>query len=457
MTYREESAQLAQHLTHLSTSLGSRYLDEVGLAVALMGRHEAIRLMQESMAVATGQDHGKRSKSPDVVSRVTLGEVMNHPVEALRQAIESYPLTPTQQSFLDVRAERLSSATAGIWRNVARSAIIARHDLAAERSAFGPHHRWSLVADVAAMTPVVQNLDRQLLISARRVHPDGEGADRVARALAEAERSPASLLAVEADAISRAGALPDLSGLRVPPSSTRPLAVTSTAALLEAQRRIPAQLEHAEEIRPDVIARTALGQARILLTSAALLEPRQHGRSVELARSLATRIGQEVRPESRDVSALVLGDTTPLVQTTLMWQYLREQRPGTLALRGPDAIALRGLIHHGPFVVEQLARAANKQLSSGRWLISYSDAGTYAWNRYNFLDDAPRLVTALHSLRAAYPTNEHGRAPRAQLNSARTTLGHRTTRRTREQRPATPDLAVGPSLSNTPHRSVVAP
>jgi len=452
VTYRSESAQLARHLALLSTNSGSRYLDADGLAVALLGRHETVRLMQETMAVATARDIRKQAAGADTVGNLTLGEVVNHPVEALRQAMAGYPVAQTPLPFLDVRVDSLRSDTAQTWHRVARSAIIARHDLSTEHGAYGPEHRWSMVADVAAMTPVVQNLDRQLLLAARRVRPDDE---RTIRALERAGQSPATILALEADAVARTGVLPDLSGLRVPPSSTRPSAVTSLKALLEAQRRIPAQLERAEEIRPDVIARTALGQARILLTSARLLEPDNHRRSVELARSMATRISEQLHPEPRDVTALVPGDTTPLVQTALMWQHLRHHRPEGAKLRGAEAIALRRLINHAPLVVDHLARAAKRQLSSGRWLISYSDAATYTWGRYNYMDDAPRLVTALNNLRAAFPATDPSRPTWAELSSARTTLGHRTSKPSRHERPATPDLAVGPRPSSPSPRKTL--
>lgn len=404
-----------------------------------MGRHETVRLMQEAMATATGRASARQEEGWRFVERTTLRHAMNNPVEALQSIVDGYPTVRSRLSLTEVRKDRLSSANAALWYEVARSATIARHHLASETPAYTKAHRWSLVADVAAMAPVVQNLDHQLRAAARRIHT---GDSPITQALTLADNSPTRLLAGEAAAVARTAPLPDLAGLHTPPVSARPVEVASFADLLEAQRRLPVQLERSEEIRPDLIAGTTIGQARILLTAAALLETGRHRRAADLARDMGTQIGQQIRPRQGDVTSLLPGDTTPLAQTQSMWEFIQRRRLEGAPLQGRDAMLLRGVVHHAPTVLGQLSRTADAQLNSGRWLISYSLDSQFEWNRYRPYDEEPRLVTALDNLRKSYPAEELNLLPRAELASARTTLERVTTREKRDLRPDSPDIAL---------------
>ncbi|PFG45054.1 hypothetical protein ATJ97_0107 [Georgenia soli] len=450
MTYREYSARLAQHLANLSVASGSRYLDDRGLDVALMGRHETVRLMQEAIATATGRATARPDEGWRFAERTTLRHAMNNPVEALQNTIDGYPTVRSHLALMEVRKEHLPSSTAARWYEATRAATIARHHLTSEAPAYANNHRWSLVADVAAMAPVVQDLDRQLLVAARRIHSDDSP---TTQALVRSDESPMRLVAGEAAAVARAESLPDLAGLHTPPVSARPVEVASFGDLLEAQRRLPIQLQRAEEIRPNVIAGTALGQARILLTAAELLENGRHRRAADLAREMGTQIAQQVRPKQGDVTSPMPGDPTPLMQTQGMWEYIQRRRLDGAPLEGREAMLLRGAVHHAPTVVQQLSRTAEEHLTSSRWLISYSMESPFEWDLHRAFDEEPRLVTALVNLRETYPAAELSLLPRAELTSARSTLAHVTTQKKRDLRPASPDIAVAGEVTKSTRRA----
>lgn len=453
MTYREHSAALAHHLLALAAAGGSRELDEKGLKVAILGRNQTIRLIQRTLTTATGArprlGGARRAASTSHATATgredTVDEAYVNPVIVLQHVLARYPRAAVDMSFTDLRAEHLSSPAAEIWHTVARHAIIAGHELTNELPAYRhPHRKWGLVADAAALTPLVQSLDAELLDAARRIYPEPK--DRrlsspvVVKMLTATQHSSASFLAAEVGAIAHTGPLTSPSTLETPPASMRPIAVASLNALLEAQRRLAAQLGTAEDVRPQVVATVAAGQGLILMAAADRLDGAgEQGHTSQLARDMAGHIARAIPASVGDVAALVPGTRAPLIQTHLMLDFLAASRHSA-DLRGGELLGLRAAVHHSPAVLAQLSRAADRQLSSGRWLISYSEHTPYAWNRARADDDDPRLAVALRRITQVFPADDHALSVREGTPTARNTIS--PMKPTARSRPAVPRLAV---------------
>ncbi|RPF28604.1 hypothetical protein [Georgenia muralis] len=452
MTYRQHSAALAHYLLALVASGGSENLDEDGLKVALLGRNQTLRLIQRALTTATGASPvlggirtAATSQASATASRRTVDEAYTNPVIVLQHVLARYPRPAVNISFMDVRAEHLTSPAAEHWHAVARTAIIAGHELDNERSAYRhPHRKWGLVADAAALTPVLQALDLELLGAARRIYPEPDGRrpsrPGAVELLTVTQHSSASFMAAEVNAIAHTGPLTSPSALETPPASTRPVAVTSPAALLEAQRRLAAQLTTAEDVRPQVVATVAAGQGLLLAAAADRLDRAgQHGHTSDLARDLAGHLARAVSPSVGDVTALVPGTRAPLIQTQLMLDFLATPQQITELDRG-DLLALRATVHQSPAVLAQLSRAADRQLSSGRWLISYSEHTPYTWDRARANDDEPRLASALRRITQVFPAHEYTLPVREGTPTPRNIIPPIT--RSPRARPAVPRLAV---------------
>ncbi|WP_324654053.1 hypothetical protein [Georgenia sp. H159] len=430
MTYRQHSTALAWHLATLVTTSSSRRLDAPTLGVALLARHESLRLVQEATTVATGRTPPARDLLASTAARTSLEDVVRDPVRAFERTILTYPTIKPSVVYTAIDPARLDE-TGHTWRLAARAAILARHDLAGEASTYAGDHRWGLLADAAALTPLLQRLDYQLLDSACLLDPD---AGPTVKALSAARYSPASLLANEVDALAHAGQLPNLPILALPPTSTRPIQVDSPTTLLEAQRRLPAQLR-ATDIAPAVIAHTATGQAYLLDVAAGNLEAHHFAAdAARTARQIGAELAARVRPEPRDVVALVPGDASAVMQTRAMTIYLGTDR----SVGGADLVALRGLIQHAPTVIDALSRAADRQLLSGRWLTS-AEGPELRWAPYGVMDDPPRIVAALRAVREQFPAAQAAARPR--LDSARAVLATMRAR-AHDTRPESPAIAV---------------
>lgn len=91
-------------------------------------------------------------------------------------------------------------------------------------------------------------------------------------------------------------------------------------------------------------------------------------------------------------------------------------------------------------VLAQLSRAADRQLNSGRWLISYSEHTPYAWDRARANDDEPRLASALRRITQVFPVHEHTLPVREGTPTPRNIIPPVT--RAPRVRPVVPRLAV---------------
>ncbi|WP_324653780.1 hypothetical protein [Georgenia sp. H159] len=438
MTYREHSTALAWHLATLVTNSSSRQLDATALGVALLARHETLRLVQEATTVATGRTPPAPHLLASAAARTLLEDAVLDPVRAFERAILTYPDIKPSVVYTAIDPAGLDE-TGQTWRLAARAAILARHDLASEASTYAGDHRWGLVADAAALTPLLQRLDHQLMNSALRLDPD---AGPTVTALSAARYNPGPLVASEVDALAHGGRLPNLPVLALPPTSTQPVWVDSSTTLLEAQRRLPAQLR-ATDISPAVIAHTSIGQAYLLDVAAGILDAEHFASdAARTARQIGAELAARIRPEPRDVVALVPGDSTAVMQTRAMTIYLSRHR----SVGSADLVAMRALIHHTPTVIEALSRAADRQLTSGRWLTSAEDPDL-RWAPYRVMDDPPRLVTALRAVRQQFPAEQATARPR--LDSAHAVLATMRAR-THDTRPNSPAIAARRSRHEGP-------
>src|SRR5690606_20155945 len=97
-------------------------------------------------------------------------------------------------------------------------------------------------------------------------------------------------------------------------------------------------------------------------------------------------------------------------------------------------------------VIEALSRAADRQLTSGRWLTSAEDPDL-RWAPHRAVDDPPRLVTALRAVREQFPAEQATARPR--LDSARAVLASLRAR-THDTRPNSPAIAARRSRHDGP-------
>jgi hypothetical protein len=304
---------------------------------------------------------------------------------------------------------------------------------------------WAGIADVAAITGVLADLDADLVRAAARL----PGREALADDLSRAATSGLALAARETAALAAAGPLPPR-GLQPPAPTNRVVVrVADPHTAVAAQQQLAALLRTAGHIRPERLQLITIGHLRACTALIAALDT---GTTTE-GRQLVGDLRHHARlllqaADRRPVAASLYGsDPLPVRQAAELYQALK--RPGDLILRiVADAELVQGFAAALADTTRALAETADRHLAAGVWLIQVQVDDGLAWQPPDSLHDVPQPFQAL---RAAAVHAEHltrllpaadqavpAPAPRRALAPAPFTA-LRT-----PHRPATPDIPAFP-------------
>ena len=178
MTYRQHSAELAQHMAVLTITGASRRLDTDGLDTALLARKTTLNLISQTLATVTGSDprapqpgrrpsRRGRTDGSTTVENGRVRELLELPTTTYQRALAAYP-TPPPQLSLGERAAITPHAnpTTETWYSIAKAAPLALHDFSAIQDGLDDEHRWTVFADAAAIGRTLYVLDGHLIEAA---------------------------------------------------------------------------------------------------------------------------------------------------------------------------------------------------------------------------------------------------------------------------------------------------
>ncbi|GAA3511193.1 hypothetical protein [Georgenia daeguensis] len=449
MSYRQHSAELAQHMAVLTITGASRRLDTDGLDAALLGRRATLELIRQTLATVTetpppAAQPGRQRTGPargnglTTVEDGSVRDLLEQPTTAFQRTLAAYPASPARRSL----GERGASAphsdpTAEAWYSIAKAATLALHDFS-DLPKLEDEHRWTVVADAAAIGRTLYLLDGHLAEAAEAL-PDLDPS--VLADLRQTRESALPLAAEEASAQAHGGPLPDLDTVTTEPQATTPVRVNSPRAAVEGQARLRRQLAGAKDISPDVIGYTARMQGRLLAGAAHLLKDHDPARA-QLAATLRDQL-LAVRLRDPQVAALAHGSRLPLAQSAELKRYLdaaMKTDPTTAQGEGVRR-CMSAIVDHSPGVVEALAKAANSQVYGHRWVVAYAgqEDSPSPWGAWHDGLDEPRLCTQLDQA-ATVAAAAQIRAPQSPVRYTPQPPAHKTladVSRTRS-RPAAP-------------------
>lgn len=405
MSYRQHSAELAQHMAVLTITGTSRRLDTDGLDAALLARRATLDLIRQTLATVTRNPTAAAPPAPrrpglargNGVAQVEDGPVrdlLEQPTTAYQHTLAAYPAPPARLSLGDrgVKAPE-SDPTTDAWYSIAKAATLALHDFS-DLPQLEDEHRWTVVADAAAIGRTLYVLDGHLLEAAEAL-PDL--APTILENLRKTRQSALPLAAEEASALAHGGPLPDLDTVTTEPQATTPVRVNSPRAAVEGQARLRRQLAGAKDISPDVLGYTAWTQAQLMGAAAHLLKDHDPGRA-RLAATISDQLLQ-VRLRDPQLAALAPGSRLPLVQSAEMKRYLDVAMATDPTSAEADHVrrSMSAIVDHAPGVVEALAKAANSQVYGHRWVVAYAgqEDSPSPWGAWHDGLDEPRLCTQL--------------------------------------------------------------
>ncbi|GAA4289082.1 hypothetical protein [Georgenia daeguensis] len=452
MSYRQHSAELAQHMAVLTITGASHRLDNDGLDAALLARRATLDLIRQTVATATENPAPAAPPAPrrpglargDRVAQVEDGPVrdlLEQPTIAYQRTLAAYPAPPAQLSLGErgATAPEESDPTTESWFAIAKAATLALHDFS-DLPQLEDEHRWTVVADAAAIGRTLYVLDGHLLEAAEAL------ADLDPMVLADLRRTRDSampLAAEEASALAHGGPLPDLDTVPTEPQTTTPVRVNSPRAAVEGQARLRRQLTAAKDISPDVLGYTAWTQAQLMGAAAHLLKDHDPGRA-RLAATISDQLLQ-VRLRDPQVAALAPGSRLPLNQSAEIKRYLDAAMATDPTSTDADHVrrSMSAIVDHSPGVVEALAKAANSQVYGHRWVVAYAgqEDSPSPWGAWHDGLDEPRLCTQLDQA-ATVAAAAQIRAPQPPVRYTPQPPAHKTladVSRTRS-RPAAPAL-----------------
>lgn len=389
--YRADAARLAIELGTLAITGGSKALDADGLDVALLGRTSVLSSCRSILTTVTGQRPGPESEYTRSVRHL-----MEAPVINLQRELGSYPTTEAQTPLSDRMTAPPTDETALAWYNAAKHAELTSHDLSDLLSRLEDGHRWTVVADVAAVARTVYVLDGHLLEAAERLQSPA------AEALRQSATSALPYAAEETLVLARSGQLPDLDTIIEAPSATTPVQFNGPAAAVEAQSRLPRQLLDAEDLSPEAIGITALTQARILAFAAQRLSTDDPFRA-----TLAADVSNElrlVRANDPQLASLAPSDHKAMWQSRELLRYVEaaaQVDPTTAAGRVVRG-SLLAVVDRAPDVVSALVKATERQLATRRWAVSYAgdEPDAPMWGIWTEALEPPRMYTQLQRAQA---------------------------------------------------------
>jgi hypothetical protein len=435
MTYREHSADLAQHMAVLTITGASRRLESDGLDAALLARRATLDLIRHTLATVTGREPRapqpgrppSRRGSNDGSTRVENGrvqELLERPTTAYQRTLAAYPTPPPRRSLGERSAiAPHSDPTTEAWYSIAKAATLALHDFDDIRNRLDDEHRWTVVADAAAIGRTLYVLDAHLIQAAEGL-PDVDPI--VLEDLRLTRWSAMPLAAEETRVVAQGGPLPDLDTVTKEPETTSPARVNSHLAANEGQARLRRQLVAAKEISPDVIGYTAWAQGQLMAGAAQLLKDHESARA-QVAAAIRDQL-LAVRLRDPQVAALVPGSQLPLAQSVELMRYLDAAiKTDPATPRGEEVRrAMSVIVDRSPGVVEALAKAANRQVYGHRWVIAYAgdEDSPSPWGAWHDELDVPRLCTQLdHAATVAAAAKV--RAPQAPVSFTPQPPAHR--------------------------------
>ncbi|PFG45137.1 hypothetical protein ATJ97_0059 [Georgenia soli] len=390
MTYRQHSASLAQELATLFITNGSRRLDSDGLDVALLGRRLALGTIRHVTATVTRRNpdpgEGWKSRAESVLN------IGQDPVFYLQRTLAGYPAPAYRISLVERMKSPPQDPAAASWYRIAKYAELAAHDFTAYDKHLTGEHRWTVVADAAAIGRTLYVLDGHLIDAARKL----DNAPLLA-ALTEARHSALPLAAEESLILARSGPLPDLDTVSREPTTVTPVRVDNPTAAVEAQARLRRQLTAAADLSPEAIGIAALTQARLLNAAEHLLSEADPSRA-----HLAGTIGEQlrkIRVKDPQVAALVPGSQLPLVQSRELARFLHAALtvPPRTELGEQVRRSMAAIVDRAPALVSALAHGAHRQVWGRRWAVSYAGEGQdiTPWGMWTEELEEPRILKQL--------------------------------------------------------------
>jgi hypothetical protein len=333
------------------------------------------------------------------------------PVRLLGRLLVDQPRPATTTSVTDALAGPAATAVGGLWRDVARHAVIAGSDWDGADPTTRPAgaRAWTAVAATAALAEAVGRLDADLAASAVTA-----GREKDAELLTRGAWSGLSGTAAAVRALAERGDLP-APGDVAPAPSRGVVPVRTLADLPAATDRLAHLLATTKAISPRDVQQVVRAHARTTMAAAALLvatlphpAPPQRLAVVEsLVEHAHTLRAAGDRP--RRTESVFPSDHRPLAQATEVARYLALAGAGAstgTASPGRDAAVLVEYARAAAGVSAALARTARRQVQAHRWLVPPGEdsRSRLVWTRTTPETPAPPLLTALDK------AGDHGRA-----------------------------------------------